>query len=80
MKIDAVKQLTGRDQNAGEFSFVVEDKDGNKVSSGKNAADGTVEFDPIHYTSDSLEQAVADGLAVKTADASGKITYELPTR
>ena len=78
VKIDAVKQLTGRDQNAGEFSFVVEDKDGNKVSSGKNAADGTVEFDPIHYTSDSLEQAVADGLAVKTADASGKITYELP--
>ena len=78
VKIHAVKQLTGRDQNAGEFSFVVEDKDGNKVSSGKNAADGTVEFDPIHYTSDSLEQAVADGLAVKTADASGKITYELP--
>lgn len=78
VKIDAVKQLTGRDQNAGEFSFVVEDKDGNKVSSGKNAADGTVEFDPIHYTSDSLEQAVVNGLAVKTADASGKITYELP--
>ena len=78
VKIDAVKQLTGRDQNAGEFSFVVEDKDGNEVSSGKNAADGTVEFDPIHYTSESLEQAVADGLAVKTADAGGKITYELP--
>ncbi len=78
VKIDAVKQLTGRDQNAGEFSFVVEDKDGNKVSSGKNAADGTVEFEPIRYTSESLEQAVANGLAVKTADASGKITYELP--
>ena len=78
VKIDAGKQLTGRDQNAGEFSFVVEDKDGNKVSSGKNAADGTVEFEPIHYTSESLEQAVADGLAVKTADAGGKITYELP--
>lgn len=78
VKIDAVKQLTGRDQNAGEFSFVVEDKDGNKVSSGKNAADGTVDFEQIHYTSESLEQAVANGLAVKTADASGKITYELP--
>ena len=78
VKIDAVKQLTGRDQNAGEFSFVVEDKDGNKVSSGENAADGTVEFEPIHYTSESLEQAVADDLAVKTADAGGKITYELP--
>lgn len=78
VKIDAVKQLTGRDQNAGEFSFVVEDKGGNEVSSGKNAADGTVEFEPIHYTSESLEQAVANGLAVKTADASGKITYELP--
>lgn len=78
VKIDAGKQLTGRDQNAGEFSFVVEDKYGNKVSSGKNAADGTVEFEPIHYTSESLEQAVADGLAVKTADAGGKITYELP--
>ncbi len=80
VKIDAVKQLTGRDQNAGEFSFVVEDKGGNEVSSGKNAADGTVEFEPIHYTSESLEQAVANGLAVKTADASGKITYELPYR
>lgn len=78
VKIEAVKQLTGRDQNAGEFSFVVEDKDGNKVSSGKNAADGTVEFEPIHYTSESLEQAVANDLAVKTADAGGKITYELP--
>ena len=77
VKIAAVKQLTGRDQNAGEFSFVVEDKGGNVVSSGKNAADGTVEFEPIHYTSESLEQAVANDLAVKTADAGGKITYEL---
>lgn len=77
VKIAAVKQLTGRDQNAGEFSFVVEYKGGNVVSSGKNAADGTVEFEPIHYTSESLEQAVANGLAVKTADAGGKITYEL---
>ena len=49
-KITGSKTLTGRDLNAGEFSFELKDSDGNVLQTKTNAADGTVVFDEIEYT------------------------------
>ena len=41
------KLLTGRAMNKGEFSFELHDETGALVSTGRNAADGTVTFTPV---------------------------------
>lgn len=78
--IDATKTLTGRAAAAGEFSFSVRDAHGNVVATASNRASGDGEaaelaFSPIAYTTDALEQMVADGTATKTADGSWTIPY-----
>ena len=47
MTLEGDKQLTGRDQVAGEFTFEVRDAEGNLVTTGTNAADGTIVFKDI---------------------------------
>lgn len=47
--LQANKILTGRDLQENEFSFLVYE-DGVVVSTGENAADGTITFKPITYT------------------------------
>ena len=49
-KPTATKTLTGRTMNAGEFEFVVEDNNGDIVSTGKNGADGSVDFTTVNYS------------------------------
>ena len=44
------KTLTGRTLKAEEFSFVVADAQGNVVANGLNAADGSITFRSISYT------------------------------
>lgn len=78
--IDATKTLTGRAAAAGEFKFSVRDAQGNVVATASNRASGDGEaaelaFSPIAYTTDALEQMVADGTATKTADGSWTILY-----
>lgn len=78
--IEATKTLTGRAAAAGEFSFSVRDARGNVVATASNRASGDGEaaelaFSPIAYTTDSLEQMVADDTATKTADGSWTIPY-----
>ena len=78
--IDAAKTLTGRAAAAGEFSFSVRDAHGNVVATASNRASGDGEaaeltFSRIDYTTDALEQMVADGTATKTADGSWSIPY-----
>lgn len=78
--IEATKTLTGRAAAAGEFSFSVRDAQGNVVATASNRASGDGEaaelaFSPIAYTTDALEQMVADGTAAKTADGSWTIPY-----
>ena len=49
--IEAEKVLRGRGQVAGEFHFIVTDKQGSTVATGTNAADGAITFDkPLSYT------------------------------
>lgn len=78
--INATKTLTGRAAAAGEFSFSVRDAQGNVVATATNQASGDGEaaglaFSPIAYTTDALEQMVADGTATRAADGSWIIPY-----
>lgn len=78
--INATKTLTGRAAAAGEFSFSVRDAQGNPVATATNQASGDGEaaglaFSPITYTTDILEQMVADGTATRAADGSWVIPY-----
>ena len=78
--INVTKTLTGRAAAAGEFSFSVRDARGNVVATATNQASGDGEavglsFSPISYTTDALEQMVADGIATRAADGSWVISY-----
>lgn len=78
--INATKTLTGRAAAAGEFSFSVRDARGDVVATATNRASGDSEaaglsFSPIAYTTDALEQMVADGIATRAADGFWVISY-----
>lgn len=78
--INATKTLTGRAAAAGEFKFSVRDARGSEVATATNRASGDGEaaglaFSPIAYTTDTLEQMVADGTATRAADGSWAIPY-----
>ena len=81
-QIVASKELTGRDQVAGEFTFSVYNAapaaaELAPVATGSNAADGTVTFGAIEYTTESLNRDVANGLATRTATDAGDVyTYQ----
>lgn len=81
VRFDATKTLTGRDMVADEFDFIVTDVKGNEVATGSNgaAADGQagmVTFSPIEYTTQSLNEAVANGIAQIHRNDDGTVTYE----
>ena len=68
-QVTATKVLTGRPLSAGEFTFAVKyATGGDDLRTAKNAADGTVTFDALHYTTEMLEGLVKDGNASKTSD------------
>ena len=50
VEFEGVKVLNGRDMKAGEFTFILTDKDGNALQSVTNAADGSFAFDAIEFT------------------------------
>ena len=74
--INATKMLTGRDLVEGEFSFQVVDAKGNVVATGTNAADGTIGFSAIPYSTDSFAGDVASGIATKT-ETGYEYVYEV---
>lgn len=68
-QVTATKALTGRPLSANEFTFAVKyATGGDDLRTAKNAADGTVTFDALHYTTEMLEGLVKDGNASKTSD------------
>ena len=68
-QVTATKELTGRPLSANEFTFAVKyATGGDDLRTAKNAADGTVTFDALHYTTEMLEGLVKDGNASKISD------------
>ena len=49
-QFDFSKALAGRDLKAGEFSFVLKDKDGKVIQTKQNDANGKVKFDALTFT------------------------------
>ena len=67
-QVTATKALTGRPLSAGEFTFAVKyATGGDDLRTAKNAADGTVTFDGLHYTTEMLEGLVQDGNASRNS-------------
>lgn len=67
-QVTATKALTGRPLSAGEFTFAVRyATGGDDLRTAKNAADGTVTFDGLHYTTEMLGGLVQDGNASRTS-------------
>lgn len=67
-QVTATKALTGRPLSAGEFIFAVKyATGGDDLRTAKNAADGTVTFDGLHYTTEMLEGLAKDGNASRTS-------------
>ena len=53
--LEGTKVLTGRAQEAGEFTFVVKDESSNTVSTGTNDEKGNIVFTAIQYTQDDVK-------------------------
>lgn len=74
-QVTATKALTGCPLSVGEFTFAVKyATGGDDLRTAKNAADGTVTFDGLHYTTEMLEGLVKDGNASRTS-AQGVISW-----
>ena len=74
-QVTATKALTGRPLSAGEFTFAVKyATGGDDLRTAKNAADGTVTFDGLHYTTEMLEGLVKDGNA-STTSGQGVVSW-----
>lgn len=74
-QVTATKALAGRPLSAGEFTFAVKyETGGDDLRTAKNAADGTVTFDGLHYTTEMLKGLERDGNAYKTSE-QGNISW-----
>lgn len=49
ISLQADKILNGRDMQAGEFTFQIEDESGNVIAQTANAADGSITFDAVTF-------------------------------
>lgn len=49
VSFSATKVLDGAELKDGQFSFVLKDNEGNELQTARNAADGTVSFQPVEF-------------------------------
>ena len=82
VSFSATKVLDGAELKEGQFSFVLKDNEGNELQTAKNAADGTVSFQPVEFagpgTHDFTISEVNDDQAnVTYDDASYQLTVNV---
>ncbi len=82
VSFSATKVLDGAELKEGQFSFVLKDNEGNELQTVKNAADGTVSFQPVEFagpgTHDFTISEVNDDQAnVTYDDASYQLTVDV---
>ena len=70
------KELANRPLEDGEFTFDVYDANNDWVTSGTNAADGTITFDGITYDMAKLNADKASGAATATTNDDGSTVFE----
>lgn len=74
--IKGTKTLSGRDLADGEFSFAVKyAAGGDDLLSAKNAANGSINFGTLSYSTESLAQLVKDVKAKKGQDGKWTVDY-----
>jgi pilin isopeptide linkage protein/LPXTG-motif cell wall-anchored protein len=64
------ESLTG-----GEFTFIVKDQNGNTVSTGANAVDGTITFTAINYTNQDVGKTYTYTVTEEAGSNTEEITY-----
>lgn len=72
VQIGAIKKLEGRDLKDGEFTFLLEDAEGNLISKAANDADGKVVFDKIDYE----EPGTFNYVVSEVSGESEGVTYD----
>lgn len=82
VSFSATKVLDGAELKDGQFSFVLKDNEGNELQTAKNAADGTVSFQPVEFAGPGTHtftiSEVNDGQANFTYDdASYQLTVNV---
>ena len=82
VSFSATKVLDGAELKDGQFSFVLKDDEGNELQTAKNAADGTVSFQPVEFSGPGTHAftiaEVNDGQAnVAYDDASYQLTVNV---
>lgn len=82
VSFSATKVLDGAELKDGQFSFVLKDDEGNELQTAKNAADGTVSFQPVEFAGPGTHTftiaEVNDGQAnVTYDDASYQLTVNV---
>ena len=79
-RVTTTKTLHNRDLAGGEFTFQMRDAKGTVVATVPNAADGTVDFGDVKYTSEQALADVASGVAAQVGTADKPVyryTYTL---
>ena len=76
LKLGAAKVLKGAELKAGQFSFELKSRDGNVMSTARNAADGSVTFDALTF-----KQAGTYTFTVSEVDdGQAHVTYDKAVR
>ena len=74
--VSGTKTLSGRSLTNGEFSFALKYfAGGDDLLSAKNAANGSINFGTLSYSTESLAQLVKDGKAKKGQDGKWTVDY-----
>ena len=72
VSFSATKVLDGAELKDGQFSFVLKDNEGNELQTAKNAADGTVSFQPVEFAGPGTH----DFTIAEVNDNQANVTYD----
>ena len=74
IEFNFTKKLEGRELQAGEFSFVLKDEEGNEIETVKNDKDGKVEFEPLSFMKG--DEGTHKYTVEEVAGTDGTVTYD----
>lgn len=72
VSFSATKVLDGAELKDGQFSFVLKDDEGNELQTARNAADGTVSFQPVEFAGPGIHTFTIS----EVNDDQANVTYD----